>query len=236
MEQRTVSLIVPMYNEAPNLDDLVRCSVEALQALGVRWQLILVDDGSTDDTYERVQVLIRDEPQILLAHHEARQGKTAAYRTGFLHAQGDYWFTIDADLQEDLNALGAMLAMLESEYGMVVAWRKVRRDGLGKRIASRLFNTALRWGFGSPVHDLNCGFKGLRREVGEALIPWLVRDFHRYLPLIAHRMGYRVGELVVAHRPRLHGRSRYGLERYRHALRDLWALVHAYRRGQPPSE
>ncbi|MFQ3610921.1 MAG: glycosyltransferase family 2 protein [Fimbriimonadales bacterium] len=234
MEQRTLSLIVPMYNESPNLDDLVRCSVEALETTGLRWQLILVDDGSTDNTHERLQALSQHEPRIVSVRHEVRLGKTAAYRTGFLQAQGDYWFTIDADLQEDLSALRAMIPLLESEYDMVVAWRRVRRDVLSKRIASRVFNTTLRWAFGSPVHDINCGFKGMKRAVGEALIPWLVRDFHRYLPLIARRMGYRVGEVVVVHRPRLHGSSRYGLERYGRALRDLWALIGAYRTGQPP--
>jgi len=225
-----------MYNEAPNLSELVRCTTEALEMTGASWQLILVDDGSTDGTEERAQAIIQQEPRIVLRRHPQRKGKTQAYRTGFWCAEGDYWFTLDADLQENPRALSAMWRLLQTEYDMVVAWRRVRRDPFGRRVASRVFNGVLRWGFGSPVHDLNCGFKGMRRAVGEALVPWLVRDFHRYLPLIAQRIGYRVGEIVVEHRPRLHGSSRYGLERYGRALRDLWALSRALRAGVPPPE
>ncbi len=234
MDKPALSLIVPMYNEAPNLPDLVRCTTDALNATGLGWELILVDDGSTDNTAEQVRTLMANEPRIVLVCHPERQGKTSAYRSGFQKAQGDYWFTIDADLQENPNAISEMLKMLGADWDMVVAWRRVRHDPLGKRIASHIFNATLRWVFGSPVHDLNCGFKGMRRAVGEALLPWLVRDFHRHLPLIAHRLGYRVGEREVEHRPRLRGRSRYGLERYGRALSDLCVLWRALKQGKPP--
>jgi hypothetical protein len=107
---------------------------------------------------------------------------------------------------------------------MVVGWRRRRRDPPLKVLASWVFNAVLRWGWGLPLHDANCGFKGMRREVADALLPHLERDFHRYLALMAHRLGFRVAEVVVAHRPRAYGRSRYGLERYGRALADLWAL------------
>jgi glycosyltransferase involved in cell wall biosynthesis len=128
--------------------------------------------------------------------------KTLAYATGFRAAQGRYLFTLDADLQEEPSAIHAMLQQLRHEADMVVGWRKVRRDAPLKVLASKVFNAVLRWGLRLPLHDANCGFKGMRRAVADALLPYLERDFHRYLPLIAHRLGFRVAEVVVAHRPR----------------------------------
>jgi glycosyltransferase involved in cell wall biosynthesis len=128
--------------------------------------------------------------------------KTLAYATGFRAARGRYLFTLDADLQEDPSAIPVMLALLRQGVDMVVGWRKVRRDSPLKVLASWVFNAVLRWGLRLPLHDANCGFKGMRHEVADALLPYLERDFHRYLPLIAHRLGFRVAEVVVAHRPR----------------------------------
>ncbi len=227
MEHPTLSLIVPMYNESANLDRLVEACRLVLAETGVSWELLLVDDGSTDDTPDRVHALIACDARVRYYRHPQRLGKTQALATGFDHAQGDYIFTLDADLQENPSAIPLMLAQLESGLDMVVGWRRVRRDPVSKRIASRLFNAFVRFRTGLPLHDLNCGFKGMRREVMVALRPWLVRDFHRYLPLIAYRLGYSVGEIEVEHRPRLHGRSRYGLERYGHAIADWRALQRA---------
>lgn len=225
MDPPTLSLIAPLYNERVNLPELLRHCVAALEATGERWELILVDDGSDDGSWEMAQSAAQADPRLKVLRHNARLGKTAAYRTGFAAAQGEYLFTLDADLQENPQAIGAMLGLLQSGTAeMVVGWRRRRRDGLIKVWASRVFNAVLRLGFGLPLHDANCGFKGMRREVAHALLPWLERDFHRYLPLIAQRLGYRVAEVEVVHRPRAHGKSRYGLERYGRAVADLWTL------------
>ncbi len=229
MERPTLSLIVPMYNESANLDRLVEECRQALSATNCAWELLLIDDGSTDETPERVQALIACDVRVRYYHHPQRLGKTQALATGFDHTQGEFIFTLDADLQENPSAIPLMLTQLESGLDMVVGWRRVRRDSVSKRIASRLFNAFVRFRTGVPLHDINCGFKGMRREVMVALRPWLVRDFHRYLPLIAYRLGYSVGEIEVEHRPRMHGRSRYGLERYGRALVDWWALQRVLR-------
>ncbi|MCS7064762.1 MAG: glycosyltransferase [Fimbriimonadales bacterium] len=225
MDTPTLSLIVPLYNERPNLPALIRQCVSALEATGQPWEMILVDDGSDDGSWDYLQKAQAQEPRLNLLRHSEKRGKTAAYATGFAAAQGDYLFTLDADLQENPTAIVPMLSLLQGgDADMVVGWRRRRHDSRFKVLASSLFNAVLRGLFHLPLHDANCGFKGMRREVAHALLPWLERDFHRYLPLIAHWQGYRVRELEVEHRPRAHGRSRYGLERYGHALADLWIL------------
>lgn len=233
MESPTLSLIVPLHNERPNLPALIRQCACALDTTGQAWEMILVDDGSDDGSWEYLQTAQQAEPRLRVWRHPAKRGKTAAYRTGFAAAKGDYLFTIDADLQEDPQAITQMLAILQSgKADMVVGWRRRRRDPLLKVWASRVFNAGLRLLFRLPVHDANCGFKGMRRAVADALLPWLEREFHRYLPLIASRLGYRLAEVEVAHRPRQHGKSRYGLERYGHALADLWAVMQKLRRAR----
>ncbi|MDM7461920.1 MAG: glycosyltransferase family 2 protein [bacterium] len=225
MESPTLSLMVPLHNERANLPELLRQCVAALEATGERWELILVDDGSDDGSWQALQAAAQADPRLKVLRHDTRLGKTAAYRTGFAAAQGAYLFTLDADLQEPPEAIGAMLEMLQSGAAdMVVGWRRRRRDAPHKVWASRVFNAVLRRCFGLPLHDANCGFKGMRRAVADALLPWLERDFHRYLPLIAQRLDYRVAEVEVVHCPRAHGRSRYGLERYGRAIADLWVL------------
>jgi dolichol-phosphate mannosyltransferase len=232
MEPATLSLIVPLYNECPNLPALIQQCGCALDATGHHWEMILVDDGSDDGSWKYLQTAQQAEPRLRLLRHSQKQGKTAAYRTGFNAARGEYLFTIDADLQENPEAIVSMLQALQSGAAdMVVGWRRQRRDPFLKVWASRVFNFGLRWLFGLPLHDANCGFKGMRREVAQALVPWLQRDYHRYLPVIAHRLGYRVAEVEVAHRPRAHGSSRYGFERYARAIADLWSLWHRLRRA-----
>ncbi|MCS7301186.1 MAG: glycosyltransferase family 2 protein [Fimbriimonadales bacterium] len=220
-----ISLITPLHNERANLPELIQQCARALNATGLSWELILVDDGSDDGSWAYLQAECAKDPRLKPLRHPQKRGKTAAYRTGFEAAQGAYLFTLDADLQENPDALQAMLALLQSGAAdMVVGWRRRRHDPILKVLASRVFNFVLRGLLRLPLHDANCGFKGMRREVAHALLPWLERDYHRYLPLIAHRLGWRVAEVEVAHCPRRHGKSRYGLERYGRAIADLWTL------------
>jgi len=225
MDAPTLSLIAPLHNEAPNLPRLLEACADALERTGESWEILLIDDGSDDGSWAVIQDAMKADRRVRGLRHPQRLGKTQAYATGFRAARGQYLFTIDADLQEDPAAIPAMLERLHTDADMVVGWRRLRRDPPLKVLASRVFNTALRWGWGLPLHDANCGFKGMRRAVADALLPYLERDFHRYLALLAHRLGFRVAEVVVAHRPRAYGRSRYGLERYGRALADLWAVL-----------
>jgi glycosyltransferase involved in cell wall biosynthesis len=230
MDAPTLSLIVPLYNEAPNLPRLLKACAAALERTGESWEILLIDDGSDDGSWACIEEAMRADRRVRGLRHPQRLGKTQAYATGFRAARGQYLFTLDADLQEDPAAIPAMLERLRTDADMVVGWRKARRDPLLKVLASWVFNAVLRWGLRLPLHDANCGFKGMRREVADALLPYLERDFHRYLALIAHRLGFRVAEVVVAHSPRAYGRSRYGLERYGRAFVDLWAVWRRLRR------
>jgi glycosyltransferase involved in cell wall biosynthesis len=230
MDAPTLSLIAPLYNEAPNLPRLLKACAAALERTGESWEILLIDDGSDDGSWACIEEAMRADRRVRGLRHPQRLGKTQAYATGFRAARGQYLFTLDADLQEDPAAIPTMLERLRTDADMVVGWRRRRRDPLPKVLASRAFNAALRWGLRLPLHDANCGFKGMRREVADALLPHLERDFHRYLALMAHRLGFRVAEVVVAHRPRAYGRSRYGLERYGRALADLWAVLRRLRR------
>jgi glycosyltransferase involved in cell wall biosynthesis len=230
MDAPTLSLIVPLYNEAPNLPRLLKACAAALERTGESWEILLIDDGSDDGSWACIEEAMRADRRVRGLRHPQQLGKTQAYATGFRAARGQYLFTLDADLQEDPAAIPAMLERLRTDADMVVGWRKARRDPLLKVLASWVFNAVLRWGLRLPLHDANCGFKGMRREVADALVPYLERDFHRYLALIAHRLGFRVAEVVVAHRPRAYGRSRYGLERYGRAFVDLWAVWRRLRR------
>jgi glycosyltransferase involved in cell wall biosynthesis len=230
MDAPTLSLIVPLYNEAPNLPRLLKACAAALERTGESWEILLIDDGSDDGSWACIEEAIRADRRVRGLRHPQRLGKTQAYATGFRAARGQYLFTLDADLQEDPAAIPAMLERLRTDADMVVGWRKARRDPLLKVLASWVFNAVLRWGLRLPLHDANCGFKGMRQEVADALLPYLERDFHRYLALIAHRLGFRVAEVVVAHSPRAYGRSRYGLERYGRAFVDLWAVWRRLRR------
>jgi glycosyltransferase involved in cell wall biosynthesis len=230
MDAPTLSLIVPLYNEAPNLPRLLKACAAALERTGESWEILLIDDGSDDGSWACIEEAMRADRRVRGLRHPQRLGKTQAYATGFRAARGQYLFTLDADLQEDPAAIPAMLERLRTDADMVVGWRKARRDPLLKVLASWVFNAVLRWGLRLPLHDANCGFKGMRREVADALLPYLERDFHRYLALIVHRLGFRVAEVVVAHSPRAYGRSRYGLERYGRAFVDLWAVWRRLRR------
>jgi glycosyltransferase involved in cell wall biosynthesis len=225
MDAPTLSLIVPLYNEAPNLPRLLEACAAALERTGESWEILLIDDGSDDGSWAVIQDAMKANRRVRGLRHPQRLGKTQAYATGFRAAQGQYLFTIDADLQEDPAAIPAMLESAAGGRRHGGRLAQARRDPLLKVLASWVFNAALRWGWGLPLHDANCGFKGMRRAVADALLPHLERDFHRYLALMAHRLGFRVAEVVVAHRPRAYGRSRYGLERYGRAIADLWAVL-----------
>lgn len=230
-EKPQISLIVPMYNEGEGIEQMLVACVRVLDSLRRSWELILVDDGSNDPTPNKLQAMDLP-PHVIVCSHPFRLGKTAALATGFDTAQGDYIFMIDADLQEDLSAISRMLAMLESGTEMVVGWRRIRRDAWAKCMVSRFFNAGVRLLSGLKLHDINCGFKGITRPVMERLRPYLLRDFHRFLPVIAHVKGYQVRELEVEHKPRQHGASRYGLERYGKAVADLMLWLPWLRGGR----
>jgi dolichol-phosphate mannosyltransferase len=214
-----VSLVVPVRDEADNVGPLHAEIAATMRAVGSQWELIFIDDGSADATFERLRQLHAAHPEVKVLRLARNFGKSAALAAGFDAARGAIVVTLDGDLQDDPREVPRFLAALGEGRDLVCGWKRVRRDPLGKRIASRIFNWVMARVTGLDLHDANCGFKAYRAEVARGLR--LRRGLHRFIPFLAKARGYRVGEIVVAHRARTHGRSKYGWERIPQALADV---------------
>lgn len=222
-----VSLVIPVRDEADSVVPLFEELVSAMTPLGLRWEVVFVDDGSTDDTFARLEELHRDsqarDRRVRVIQFRRNFGKSAALAAGFRAAGGRIVITMDGDLQDDPAEIPRLLTRLEEGYDLVSGWKKTRHDPLSKTLPSRLFNRVLAWIAGVPLHDFNCGFKAYRQEVVRE-IP-LHGELHRFIPALAHAKGFRVTELVVNHRPRQHGRSKYGWGRLLQGFLDLHTVV-----------
>lgn len=234
MNAPQISIVVPMYNEEANLPELHTRLVKVLSSMDAGGEIIYVDDGSTDGTTEQLENILQ-EPQpvcIRAVRLPRRRGKTAALSAGFAIARGNIIVTTDADLQEPPEVLPMLVAHVQSgEAHLVVAWRQQRQDAPSRVLASRVFNTVLGWLTDLPLHDVNCGTKAMKREVAESLTDWMFSDMHRYLPVLAVRMGYRVTEVPVPHVARRRGRSRFGASRYLRAALDFLPVSLMWWRG-----
>jgi glycosyltransferase involved in cell wall biosynthesis len=214
-----ISVVVPIHNEERTVALLHDELDSALQALGEQWEAILVDDGSTDGSYAALARLHATRDNVTVVRLRRNFGKAAALAAGFAQARGEVIVTIDADLQDDPAEIPRLLVKLEEGFDLVSGWKARRHDPLRRRVLSRLFNLVAGWISGVRLHDLNCGLKAYRAEVVRGLR--LYGELHRFIPVLAHQRGFRVAELPVNHRPREHGRSRYGLERYLRGFLDL---------------
>jgi len=213
--------VVTAFNEQETLAQLYQ---ETAEALGSRaWEMIIVDDGSTDGTFEVASKLHAVDPRVTVIKLRRNFGKTAALSAGFSEARGDFIVTMDADLQDDPREIPKLLRALDSGYDMVTGWRHVRRDKVSKKVSSVFFNKAVWYLTGVHLHDMNCGLKAFRADVAKDLK--LYGELHRFLPVLASQKGYRVGEVEVNHRPREHGRSKYGWGRAISALFDIQTVV-----------
>jgi dolichol-phosphate mannosyltransferase len=182
-------------------------------------EILFVDDGSTDGTSEILTDLATAEPEVGVVRLRRNFGKAAALQAGFEQAAGDVVVTIDGDLQDDPAEIPRLLAKLDEGFDLVSGWKTRRRDALSRRILSKIFNRVTGIFSGVRLHDMNCGLKAYRAEVVHGLR--LYGELHRFIPVLAHYRGFRIAELPVNHRPREHGRSRYGVERYLRGFLDL---------------
>jgi glycosyltransferase involved in cell wall biosynthesis len=213
-----ISVVVPVHDEERSLEPLYDELRAALDPLG-DWEAVFVDDGSTDSSFAALTRLNADAPNVKVVRLRRNFGKSAALAAGFRHAGGELVVTIDADLQDDPAEIPRLLAKLEEGFDLVSGWKTQRRDPLRRRIPSKIFNGVVGRVSGVRLHDLNCGLKAYRAEVIRNLR--IYGELHRFLPVLAHDRGYRVAELPVNHRPREHGRSRYGMERYLRGFLDF---------------
>jgi dolichol-phosphate mannosyltransferase len=214
-----ISVVVPVHNEERSIGLLHEELQAALDPLGEEWEAVYVDDGSTDESFSALTRLHSREDNVRVVRLRRNFGKAAALAAGFAQAGGERVVTIDGDLQDDPSEIPQLLAKLEEGFDVVSGWKTRRRDPLSRRLPSKLFNWVTGWMSGLRLHDMNCGLKAYRAEVVHNLV--LYGELHRFIPVLAHEQGYRVAELPVNHRPREHGRSRYGLERYLRGFLDL---------------
>ncbi len=218
-----ISVVVPVCDESASVEPLFEELRAALDALDREWEVLFVDDGSTDGTFAALTRLHAREPSVRIVRLRRNFGKASALAAGFAEAGGDVIVTIDGDGQDDPAEIGRLLAKLDEGFDLVSGWKTRRRDPWRRRIVSRVFNTVTGRVSGLRLHDLNCGLKAYRAEVLRGLR--LYGELHRFIPVLAHYRGFRVAELPVAHRPREHGRSRYGMERYLRGFFDLLTVT-----------
>jgi glycosyltransferase involved in cell wall biosynthesis len=221
-----ISIVVPAMNEQENLPLLYERLVEQLNQLGQTYEIIFIDDGSTDNTFTVMKSLYEKYPDIVRVIRFRRNfGKTPALVAGFDHARGDIVFTMDADLQDDPQEIPRYLETLDEGYDLVTGWKFPRHDPISKTFPSRIFNGLVNKVTGVHLHDINCGFKAYRREVIEDPNLKLYGDFHRFIPVIATARGFRVTEIKVRHHPRKFGVSKFGARRFAQGLIDLMNIL-----------
>ena len=214
-----ISVVVPVHNEERSVALLYDELRSALEPLDSPWETIFVDDGSTDGTFAALTRLHDAADNVRVVRLRRNFGKAAALVAGFDQARGDTVVTIDGDLQDDPAEIPRLLAKLDEGFDLVSGWKARRRDPLSRRVLSRIFNRVTGTFSGVRLHDMNCGLKAYRAEVVHGLR--LYGELHRFIPVLAHYRGFRIAELPVNHRPREHGRSRYGVERYLRGFLDL---------------
>ncbi len=222
-----LSVVIPIYNEAENVDALCQEFIETLDRWGRPYEILLVDDGSTDDSFARLTRLQAAHPQLRVIQFRRNFGQTAAFAAGFAYATGAYIATADGDLQNDPRDLPSMVARLEGKadgdagtYDIVCGWRKDRKDTfINRRLPSVLANRLISWATGVRLHDYGCSLKVFRAEVVKPLR--LYGEMHRFLPALASLMGVRIAEQVVNHRARRFGRTKYGISRTVRVVLDL---------------
>ena len=218
-----ISVVVPALNEEGSLEELYQEIAAALEQRDEPFEVVFVDDGSTDGSMSLLSRLHDQLPNVVVIHLRRNFGKAAALQAGFLEARGEIIVTIDADLQDDAAEIPQLLAKLDEDYDLVSGWKARRNDPLLRRVFSRVFNWATGVISGVHLHDVNCGLKAYRAEVLQDMR--LYGELHRFIPVLASYQGYRIAEVSVNHRPRQHGRSRYGPERYLRGFFDLLSVT-----------
>jgi glycosyltransferase involved in cell wall biosynthesis len=219
-----ISILVPVLNEEDTVQELAKSVASVLDATGRSFEIVFIDDGSTDATSQNVKAAHSADPRVKLVRLRRNFGKAAALCAGFEHSSGKIVITMDGDLQDDPLEIPKFLEKLEGEsLDLVSGWKEVRKDPISKRYPSKLFNWVTRRLAQVDLHDFNCGFKAYRREVVEQIA--LYGELHRYIPVLASRKGFIVGEISVLHHPRRHGKSKYGWDRLYKGLLDLITVL-----------
>jgi glycosyltransferase involved in cell wall biosynthesis len=232
-EELDVSVLIPVLDEAGTVVELAARVAAVLERLGRSFEIVFVDDGSRDATVARVREARQADPRVKLVRLRRNFGKAAALCAGFDHSRGRVVLTMDGDLQDDPDEIPRFLeALQDGELDLVSGWKRRRRDPVSKRYPSRLFNWITRKLARVDLHDFNCGYKAYRREVLDQIA--IYGELHRYIPVLASRRGFKVGEIQVTHHPRRHGASKYGWDRFYKGLLDLITVLFITRYTRRP--
>ncbi|WP_288351635.1 glycosyltransferase family 2 protein [uncultured Alistipes sp.] len=234
MSNPDISVVVPLYNEEQSLPELTAWIDRVARDHGLSYEIIFVDDGSSDRSWDVIGQLRQQFPAVRAIGFARNYGKSAALFCGFEAAQGEVVFTMDADLQDSPDEIPAMRRMILDEgYDLVSGWKKKRFDPVGKRWPSKFFNWTARVASGIRLHDFNCGLKAYRRKVVKSIEVY--GEMHRFIPILARKAGFRrIGEKVVEHRPRKYGQSKFGLERMLKGYLDLITVLFMSHFGRSP--
>lgn len=233
-----LSIIISLYNEEESLRELIAWINKAISESFLKdkeWEIIMVNDGSTDGSWKVIEELSEQDPHIRAISFRRNYGKSAALFKGFEAAEGEVVVTMDADLQDDPEEIPALYKMvMEEGYDLVSGWKKKRHDNtFTKNIPSKLYNYTARKVTGLKLHDMNCGLKGYKKEVVKAVEVY--GDMHRYIPYLALNAGYsKIGEKVVKHRKRKFGKSKFGVSRFFNGVLDLMTIAFLSKFGKKP--
>lgn len=229
-----ISVVVPLYNEEESLPELASWIDRVCSENGFSYELLLIDDGSSDNSWDVVTRLASENKHIRGISFRRNYGKAAALHTGFKSARGDVIITMDADLQDSPDEIPGLYQMIkEEQYDLVSGWKKKRHDPLIKRITSKLYNFTARKVSRIRLHDFNCGLKAYRSDVVKSIE--VFGEMHRYIPMLAKQAGYRkIGEKIVKHRSRKYGVTKYGLDRFIKGYLDLLTITFITRFGKSP--
>lgn len=218
-----LSVVVPLFNEAESIEELVMEITKTCESSRITYEIIFIDDGSTDTSFSILQNIHEKNPRVQVIQFRRNFGKAEALSAGFLYARGKYIITMDADLQDDPSEIPSLISKLEEGYDLISGWKKTRRDPLSKRIPSKVWNGITSALTGLKLHDFNCGLKIYRKEVIKSVDVY--GELHRYIPALAKWEGFRIGEMPVHHRERKFGRSKYGISRFFKGILDLITVM-----------
>jgi glycosyltransferase involved in cell wall biosynthesis len=222
MKERDVSIVIPVFNEAENIIPLYHALRSVMQGVGQTWEVIFIDDGSTDTTYRTLEQLHRQDESLRVIRLRRNFGQTAAMVAGLDHARGEVIVTMDGDLQNDPEDIPLLLSKIEEGYDLASGWRVDRQDSLSRRFPSKLANWLISLTTGLYLHDYGCTLKALRREIASELN--LYGEMHRFIPALAASLGAKIIEVPVQHHPRKYGTSKYGIARTVRVLLDLMTV------------
>ena len=229
-----ISVVIPLYNEQESISELVAWIAKVMYDNNFTYEIVIVDDGSTDGSWDEIHKLTEEYGSIRAIRFRRNYGKSAALFCGFREADGDVVFTMDADLQDSPDEIPAMYKMIVNDkFDMVSGWKKKRHDPITKTIPSKLYNWVGRVTTGIGLHDMNCGLKAYRRDVVKSIEVY--GEMHRYIPVLAKQAGFgKIGEKVVEHRARKYGVTKFGIERFINGFLDLMSILFMTKFGKKP--